>query len=424
MNTSTIINARIINPEDGYDKLGSILIESGTISDFGPEVKTKGQIIDAQGLVCAPGLIDMRVNTGEPGKENRETINTAAKAAAAGGITSIVLMPDTNPVIDDISLVDFINRKAENAPINIFAAGALTKNLDGSTLTEIGLMSEAGALMFSNGALPITNAQTMRRLLSYSSNFDCLISSRPLESSLSINTVAHESDFSARLGLSSSPAVSELIIVQRDIALAELTDGKLLIDLISSSKSLNAIKQAKLKHPNISCSVSINHLSLNENDIGDYRTFAKLDPPLRDESDRLALLKGINQGTIDVIVSSHDPRPAGEKRLPYAQAASGAIGLETLLAAGLSLVADKQLNLMKFLAALTCNPAKLLGLDSGRICKSAPADLIIFDPNTPWVCKGKDFLSKSKNTPFDGRLMTGRNIKTICKGKLVFDSSN
>ena len=424
MNTSTIINARIINPEDGYDKLGSILIESGTISDFGPEVKTKGQIIDAQGLVCAPGLIDMRVNTGEPGKENRETINTAAKAAAAGGITSIVLMPDTNPVIDDISLVDFINRKAENAPINIFAAGALTKNLDGSTLTEIGLMSEAGALMFSNGALPITNAQTMRRLLSYSSNFDCLISSRPLESSLSINTVAHESDFSARLGLSSSPAVSELIIVQRDIALAELTDGKLLIDLISSSKSLNAIKQAKLKHPNISCSVSINHLSLNENDIGDYRTFAKLDPPLRDESDRLALLKGINQGTIDVIVSSHDPRPAGEKRLPYAQAASGAIGLETLLAAGLSLVADKQLNLMKFLAALTCNPAKLLGLDSGRISKSAPADLIIFDPNKPWVCKGKDFLSKSKNTPFDGRLMTGRNIKTICKGKLVFDSSN
>lgn len=424
MNTATIINARIINPENGYDEFGSILIESGTISDFGPEVKEKGQIIDAQGLVCAPGLIDMRVNSGEPGKENRETINTAAKAAAAGGITTIVLMPDTNPVIDDISLVDFINRKAENAPINIFAAGALTKNLDGSTLTEIGLMSEAGALMFSNGALPITNAQTMRRLLSYSSNFDCLISTRPIESSLSINTVAHESDFSARLGLSASPAVSELIIVQRDIALAGLTDGKLLIDLISSSKSVNVIKQAKLKHSHISCSVSINHLSLNENDIGDYRTFAKLDPPLREESDRLALLSGINQGTIDVIVSSHDPRPAGEKRLPYAQAASGAIGLETLLAAGLSLVADKQLNLMKFLAALTCNPAKLLGLDSGRISKSAPADLIIFDPNTPWVCKGKDFLSKSKNTPFDGRLMTGRNMKTICKGKLVFDFSN
>ena len=424
MNTATIINARIINPENGYDEFGSILIESGTISDFGPKVKAKGQIIDAQGLVCAPGLIDMRVNSGEPGKENRETINTAAKAAAAGGITSIVLMPDTNPVIDDISLVDFINRKAENAPINIFAAGALTKNLDGSTLTEIGLMSEAGALMFSNGALPITNAQTMRRLLSYSGNFDCLISSRPIESSLSINTVAHESDFSARLGLSASPAVSELIIVQRDIALAELTDGKLLIDLISSSKSVNAIKKAKLKHPHISCSVSINHLSLNESDIGDYRTFAKLDPPLREESDRLALLSGINQGTIDVIVSSHDPRPAGEKRLPYAQAASGAIGLETLLAAGLSLVADKQLNLIKFLAALTCNPAKLLGLDSGRISKSAPADLIIFDPNAPWVCKGKDFLSKSKNTPFDGRLMTGRNMKTICRGKLVFDFSN
>jgi len=424
MNITTIINARIINPEDGYDKLGSILIESGLISDFGPDVQAKGQIIDANGLICSPGLIDMRVNTGEPGKENRETISTAAKAAAAGGITSIVLMPETNPVIDDISLVDFINRKSENAPINIYAAGALTKSLDGSTLTEIGLMSEAGAVMFSNGALPIKSAQTMRRLLSYSSNFDCLISNRPIESSLSINTAAHESDFSLRLGLPSSPSVSERIIVERDIALAELTGGKLLIDLISASESLIAIKQAKLKYSNISCSVSINHLSLNEKDIGDYRTFAKLDPPLREESDRLDLLNGINDGTIDVIVSSHDPRPAGEKRLPYSQAASGAIGLETLLAAGLSLVADKQLNLMNFLATLTCNPASLLGLKSGRIKKSAPADLIIFDPNAPWVCKGKSLLSKSKNTPFDGRLMTGRNIKTICKGKLIFDSSN
>jgi len=236
MNITTIINARIINPEDGYDKLGSIRIESGLISDFGPDVQAKGQIIDANGLICSPGLIDMRVNTGEPGKENRETISTAAKAAAAGGITSIVLMPETNPAIDDISLVDFINRKSENAPINIYAAGALTKSLDGSTLTEIGLMSEAGAVMFSNGALPIKSAQTMRRLLSYSSNFDCLISNRPIESSLSINTAAHESDFSLRLGLPSSPSVSERIIVERDIALAELTGGKLLIDLISASE--------------------------------------------------------------------------------------------------------------------------------------------------------------------------------------------
>ena len=423
MSTLSIINARIIDPASGFDDFGTVLIEDGLITTFGAGIDPAGDIIDAEGYICAPGLIDMRVSTGEPGRENRETIATAAQAAAAGGITSFVIMPETEPVIDDMSLVDFIKRRAETAPVNVYAAGALTKGLDGKTLTEIGLMSQAGAVMFSNGKTPIADAQTMRRLLSYSASFNALIANRAIEPSLSKNAVAHESDLSSRLGLTGAPSAAERIMAERDVALAELTGGRLLIDMISSAEALDVVRRAKSRDLEISCAVSINHLALNEVDIGDYRSFAKLDPPLREESDRLALLEGINDGTIDVIVSDHDPRPAGEKRLPYAEASTGAVGLEVLLAAGLSQVADGRLDLMAFLAAVTINPATLLGLESGRIAEGAPADLIIFNPNKPWVCDSDALLSRSKNTPLDGRRMTGRNIKTICQGQVVFDSS-
>lgn len=421
MSYLSIINARIIDPASGYDREGTVLIQDGVIIEFGPDVIVQGEIIDAQGLICAPGLIDMRVSTGEPGRENRETIATAAIAAAAGGVTSIVIMPETNPVIDDMSLVDFIKRRAENAPVNVYAAGALTKDLDGKTLTEIGLMSEAGAVMFSNGAQPIGDSQTMRRLLSYSASFNALISNRAIDPSLSKDAVAHESDLSSRLGLTGAPAAAERIMAERDVALAELTGGRLLIDMISSAEALEVVRRAKSRDLEVSCSVSINHLALNEVDIGDYRTFAKLDPPLREESDRLALLAGINDGTIDVIVSAHDPRPAGEKRLPFAEASTGAVGLETLLSVALSQVADDNLDLMAALAAMTCNPANLLGLNSGRIDEGAPADLILIDPHAPWICKSDALLSRSKNTPFDDRRLTGRVIKTICKGQVVFE---
>ena len=421
MSYLSIINARIIDPASGYDREGTVLTQDGIIIEFGPDIIAQGDIIDAQGLICAPGLIDMRVSTGEPGRENRETIATAAIAAAVGGVTSMVIMPETNPVIDDMSLVDFIKRRAENAPVNVYAAGALTKDLDGKTLTEIGLMSEAGAVMFSNGAQPIADSQTMRRLLSYSASFNALISNRALDPSLSKGAVAHESDLSSRLGLTGAPAAAERIMAERDVALAELTGGRLLIDMISSAEALEVVRRAKFRDLEVSCSVSINHLALNEVDIGDYRTFAKLDPPLREESDRLALLAGVNDGTIDVIVSAHDPRPAGEKRLPYAEATTGAVGLETLLSVTLSQVADDNLNLMAALAAMTCNPANLLGLDSGRIDEGAPADLIIIDPHAPWICKSDALLSRSKNTPFDDRRLTGRVFKTICKGQVVFE---
>ncbi len=421
MRALSIVNARIIDPASGYDALGNITIEDGIITGFGPELTPIGEIIDAQGHVCAPGLIDMRVSTGEPGRENRETISTAARAAAAGGVTSIVLMPETNPVIDDMSLIDFLQRRAEAAPCNVYLAGALTKGLDGSSMTEIGLMSESGAVMFSNGTHPISDSQTMRRLLSYAANFNALIANRPLDVSLSKDAVAHESDLSSRMGLIGAPAAAERIMAERDIALAELTGGRLLIDMISSANALEVVSRAKSRDLDVFCSVSVNHLALNELDIGDYRTFAKLDPPLREESDRLALLQGVNEGTIDVIVSSHDPRPAGEKRLPFSEASTGAVGLETLLSAILTQVANGQLDLMTALGAMTCNPANILGLPSGRIAKDAPADLTLIDLGAPWLCEGSKLRSRSKNTPFDGRLLTGRAIATICAGELVYD---
>lgn len=422
MKALSIVNARIIDPETGYDETGIITIIDGQIADIGPKARLMDEQIDAHGLIAAPGLIDMRVTTGEPGAEHRETIETAARAAAAGGVTSMVVMPDTNPVIDDMSLVDFIQRRGQDSPVNVYAAGALTKGLDGQTLTEIGLMSSAGAVMFSGGPEPIADSLIMRRLLSYAATFNALIANRAKDPSLSAGACAHESDFSSRLGLTGVPAAAEIIMAQRDITLAELTGGRLLIDLISCEGAVDVIRAAKSRDLDIACSVSINHLALNEIDIGDYRTFAKLDPPLRAESDRRALLGGINDGTIDVIVSAHDPRPAGNKRLPFSEASPGAVGLEILLAAGLSQVADESLDLMMFLKTLTCNPANLLGLPSGRIAVGAPADIVLIDPHAPWVCDSERLLSQSKNTPFDGRRLTGRAITTLCGGNVVYQA--
>ncbi len=420
MNTLTIINARILDPETGLDTHGHIRIENGIITGIG-DFEPVGDVIDAEGLCAAPGLIDMRVSTGEPGTEHRETIASAADAAAAGGVTTIVVTPDTSPVIDDMSLVNFIQTKGEDTHINVHVSGALTKGLDGKTMTEIGLMSEAGALMFSNGALPVSDSLTMRRLLSYGARFNALIASRPKDAALGKNACAHESDFSARLGLPGEPAISERIMIERDIALAELTGGRLLVDMISSEEGLAAVRRAKSRDLDISASVSINHLSLNELDIGDYRTFAKLQPPLREEADRQALLGGVNDGTIDVIVSAHDPRTAGQKRLPFAEAASGAVGLELLLSAGLSQVADGHLDLMKFLACLTINPANLLDLPSGRISEGAPGDIVLFDLNMPWICDSDMLVSNSNNTPFDDRRLTGRTVTTIVGGRVAFE---
>ena len=421
MSTLTITDTRIFDPASGYDEVGHVRIEGGQIAMFG-DIEIDGETLDGSGLVCAPGLIDMRVRTGEPGRENRETLATAARAAIAGGVTSIVIMPETNPVIDDMSLVDFLQRRAEDLPVSVYIAGALTKGLNGTSMTELGLLSEAGAVMFSNGTAPISDALIMRRILSYGSVFNVLIANRAAYPDLSHGTVAHESDRSSRLGLTAAPAISERIMAERDIALAELTGGQVLIDLVSSADVLEPLARAKAKDLDVAASVSINHLAMNELDIGDYRTFAKLDPPLREERDRQALLAAVNAGVIDVIVSDHDPQPAGQKRLPYAEAASGAVGLELLLAAGLSQVADGTLDLRAFLMAVTARPAELLGLGAGKIADGAPADLVLFDPNLPWICDSEALNSRSKNTPFDGRRLTGKAVHTIKSGRIVYSA--
>jgi len=422
MSIFTITNARILDPESGRDDIGHVQIEDGIITDVHAHLSPKGEIIDAKGMIIAPGLIDMRVTTGEPGREGIETLESAGRAAAAGGVTSMVVMPHTKPVLDDGALIDYISRRAaQTSAVNVYIAGALTQNLDGKHMTEIGLMSEAGACLFSNGNTPISDTQLMRRLLSYGSSFNALIANRALDASLSKDACAHESDLSARLGLLGAPATAERIMVERDLALAELTGGRLLIDMISSRDAVDVVCRAKTKDLDIACSVSINHLCLNEYDIGDYRSFAKLDPPLREEHDRLALIEAVNNGTIDVIVSDHQPRPAGQKRLPYSEAYPGAVGLELLLAAGLSQVSEGHLDLTAFLRAVTFNPAQLLGLPQGRVSKGAPADVILIDPDAPWVCQSDILLSKSKNTPFDGRRLTGRVLKTWVRGALVFD---
>ena len=347
-----ITNVRLMDPASGRDETTHIYISDGRISNIGEQLAAT-VTIDGSGLIAAPGLIDMRVSTGEPGNEHRETIASAAHAAMAGGITSMVIMPDTNPVIDDISLIHYIQRQGADTPVNIHTAGAITKGLDGKSLTELGLMSEAGALLFANGDTPITDAQIMRRILSYSASFNALIAHRPTEPSLSEGGVMHEGDLSARLGLTGIPAASERIMAERDIALAELTGGRLLIDMISSKDVVDIIRRAKSRDLDLACSVSFNNLCLNDLDIGDYRTFSKLNPPLREESDRQALIDGINDGTIDVIVSAHNPQGAGQKRLPFAEAAYGAVGLEIMLSAGLSLTHNDNLDLMAFLRALT-----------------------------------------------------------------------
>lgn len=421
MSVLTITDIRILDPESGRDEVGHIRIEDSRIAALG-NIDVQGDVLDGHRLTCAPGLIDARVKAGEPGQENRETLATAAKAALAGGVTQIVVQPQTEPIIDDMSLVDFIMRKGEALDIDVHVAGALTKGLDGRTMTEIGLMSEAGAVLFASGPVPVEDAGIMRRLMAYSATFNALISNSPVTPSLSDGTCAHESDVSARLGLPSAPAVSERIMAERDMALAELTGGRLLLDLISSAETVDTIRHYKQRDIDVAASVSINHLALNELDIGDYRTFAKLDPPLREERDRQALLRAVEDGTIDIIVSDHDPQSAGRKRLPYPEATPGAVGLELLLAVGLKLAAEGEIDLMAYLRAVTINPAEMLGLKGGRLAEGAPADLVIFSETEPWVLDSEKLLSRSKNTPFDDRRMTGRVRHTIKNGRIVYSA--
>ncbi len=378
-------------------------------------------MIDARGGLLIPGLIDLRVKTGEPGSEPKETLKSASRAAAAGGVTSIVLQPDTDPAIDDPAMVDFILRRARDIEgVHVYPAGACTRRCEGERMAEIGLMREAGAVYFTDADRTIGNSKVLRRVMSYARAFDAVVAHRPADPYLTAGACATEGELAGRLGLSGSPAVAERIMLERDLALAELTGARLLVDQITTSDALESLARAKQKGVKVTASASINHLRFNEVDIGDYRTFYRLDPPLRAETDRQALIDALASGLIDVVVSAHAPAPAEDKRLPFSESTPGAVGLETLLPALLAFHHEGRIPLIDLIRAVTLRPADLLGLPAGRIAKGAPADLVLCDLDAPVRIDADKLLSKSKNSPFDGRLLQGQVRLTLVDGRAAF----
>ncbi len=420
-----LINARLLDPETERDEAGGLLIEGGLIADIGAHLRRnapKGsQVVNCENQLVCPGLVDMLVHTGEPGLEHRETLASASRAAAAGGVTTMVVSPATEPVLDDMALVDFVLRRArDTAIVRVHAMAALTKGLKGEEMAEIGLLKGAGAIAFSNGRTSVPRARVMRRALSYAKDFGALVVHQTEDEDLADTGVMNEGEVSARLGLRGIPTAAEVIVLERDIRLVELTGGRYHAALISCRGALDAIRAAKQRKLPVTAGVSINHLTLNENDIGSYRTFFKLRPPLRREEDRRAMVEGLADGTIDVIVSSHDPQGTDGKRRPFAEAAQGAIGLETLLAAALRLHHGGDVALATLLRAMTCKPARLLGLQGGRLRQGAPADLIVVDLDAPWMVDKSKLHSRSKNTCFDEARMQGVVRRTIVAGQTVY----
>lgn len=420
-----IHNARLLCPANGWDENGSLLIEDGIIASVGGDAGKADETIDANGLCLAPGLIDLRVKTGEPGAEQKETLATASRSAIAGGVTSMVVMPDTNPVIDDVALVQFIaNRGRETSQVRVYPAGALTKGLKGEAMAEIGLMADSGAVFFTNGDLPVSDPSVLRRTLSYAASCGVVVASRADDHSLARSGVMNSGALAARIGLSGLPREAEWLGLSRDLLLAEATKCTLLVDQVSTARSIEMIKAARKRGVKAWVSVAAHHLFFNELDVGDYLTYCKVNPPFRSEDDRQALIEALAVGEIDAVVSAHDPQPPEEKRLPFAEASFGAAGLETVLSALLVLVQDERLSMLDALMPVTASPANILGVPQGQIKEGAPADLILFDPDKPWLCERENLRSRSLNSPFDGRRMTGRVMRTIIGGKTVFEQED
>ncbi|WP_020175815.1 dihydroorotase [Methyloferula stellata] len=423
-----LVNARLIDPDQATETRGGVLVADGFIRDLGASITADAlpphaQIIDCGGDVVAPGLIDMRAFLGEPGAEHRETIASATAAAAAGGITTILMRPDTTPPVDEAAVVDFLLRRArDTGRVRVLPAAALTKGLQGLEIAEIGLLQQAGAIAFSDGARSVRNAQVMRRALAYASDFDALIIHHAEDPDLAAGGMMNEGEFASRLGLTGIPREAEAIMLDRDMRLVNLTRARYHAALVTTTLSVEIIKRAKAAGLPVTCATSINHLTLNENDIGDYRTFLKLAPPLRHEDERRALVEALAEGVIDIVVSDHNPQDVETKRLPFAEAEDGAIGLETMLSAGLRLVTSGEVSLFRLLHAMSTKPAEVLGLPQGRLAKGAPADLIRFDPAEPYVVDRTKLHSRSKNTPFDDARMEGRVKLTLVGGKIAHET--
>jgi dihydroorotase len=420
-----LLNARLLDPASGVETRGGLLIRDGRIADFGAgitgeSVGSEVDRLDCGGDVVAPGLIDMRAFVGEPGAEHRETIATASAAAAAGGVTTVVAVPDTHPPIDSPAVVDFLLRRArDTAQVRVLPSAAITKGLAGQEIAEIGLLKEAGAVAFTDGYRSIRNSQVMRRAMTYARDFDALIIHYAEDADLAGSGGMNAGELASRLGLSGVPPEAETVVLDRDMRLVNMIRGRYHAAFASSRLSLDVIERAKQAGLPVTCGISINHLTLNEGDISEYRTFFKFAPPLRREDERKALVAALASGLIDVLVSDHNPQDVETKRLPFGEAENGAIGLETILAAGLRLVHAGDLSLAALLRPMTVRPAEILGLPQGRLARGAPADLIRFDPDEPFVLDPTSLHSRSKNTPFERARLQGRVKATLVAGKVI-----
>jgi dihydroorotase len=418
-------NARLLDPASGLDAPGALLVVEGRIADLGPHLFRQGvphgiAQVDCGGQCLAPGLIDLRVNLCEPGFEHKETIETASLAAAAGGITTMVALPNSEPVVDDVAGLEFVARRGREVKlVKIYSYGTVTRGAEGRELSELGLLTEYGAVGFTDGQRAIADTQVMRRALSYARTVDKAIVQTPQEPSLSTG-VMNSGELSTRLGLAGQSPMAEVIALERDLRLVEMTGGRYHAALISTAESVAVIRSARERGLKVTCDTAPHYFTLNELAVGDYRTFAKVWPPLRSESDRAAVAAGIADGTIDAIASDHSPHDQDSKRVPFAQAEFGVIGLETLLPLSLALVHKGEVGLLELLARLTCRAADILGLAGGRLLVGAAADLVLFDLEAPWRVDPARFRSKSKNSPFEDHLVQGRVLRTVVDGRSIF----
>ncbi|MCA0200121.1 MAG: dihydroorotase [Proteobacteria bacterium] len=420
------INARVVDPASGFDGPGEVLTSGQEILDIGSKlfdgkVSADTQVVDCQGMCLAPGLVDMRVQLREPGEEHKESLKSAGEAAVAGGVTTMVCLPNTNPVVDDEPTLEFVARRARQLALTkVYCYGAVTKGLQGKELAEMGLLSKAGALAFTDATRAIADAQVMRRALQYAATFGLMIVQHPEEPTLA-GGVMNAGEIATRMGLSGIPREAEIIMLERDIRLTAMTGGRYHAAHISTADSVEIIARAKKQGLNVTCDTAPFYFSLNELAVGDYKTFAKLSPPLRNEQDRQAIVAGLKSGVIDAIASDHAPHDQDSKRLPFPQAAFGGSGLETLLAVSLDLFHNGDMPLIEVIRRLTSGPAKLLGLEAGRLTRGQKADLVIFNPDESWKVIADAFKSKSKNSPFDGRPVQGRVLRTVIDGRAVYD---
>ncbi|NDR57569.1 dihydroorotase [Aliiruegeria sabulilitoris] len=417
-------NARLIDPEQGTDAPGWLLVSGGTITQAGTgPVPHSDVVVDCSGKCLAPGIVDIGVKVCEPGERHKESFRTAGLAAAAGGVTTMVTRADTVPAIDTPEVLEFVTRRAgEDSPVRIAPMAALTKGRAGREMVEIGFLLDAGAVAFSDGDTVTTNTKVLSRAFTYARSLDALVIAHPQEPGLSNGASVTSGKFAALKGLPAVSPMAERMGLDRDIALVEMTGVKYHADQITTRRALPALERAKKNGFDVTAGTSIHHLTLNLLDVGDFRTFFKIKPPLRSENDRLAVVEAVASGLIDTISSFHTPQDEESKRLPFEEAASGAVGLETLLPAAMQLYHAEMLSLPQLFRAMAFNPAKRLGLPGGRLSAGAPADLVIFDPDAPFVLNRFEMLSKSKNTPFDGQRMQGRVLQTWVDGAKVFDA--